>query len=474
MSIVRKVAINNLILLSERLFCALLGFLVSIWLIRYLKPEKYGIYSLIFAWFTFLNVFTPYTIEQIVARESVKNPQKMQKFMGAGFAIKIFLALIGWTVGIFTTWLLGYPHKYIFYLAIVLFGLIGNASYVLQVPHQIELRLLYPALAEGGSNFLYQVARALLIILKFGLASFFWAHLLWRLFQLFLFSLLGLEKKYRPSFKFSFGEVKTIITASWILLINNVFVMIISRIDQLMLYPIWGEQKVGLYGSCARLTDYPILIATVWFITVFPILTKYLGESRSAFEQAGKYSFKYLSIISVFIWIAFAGFSKEILGVLFGKDYLSAQPALFWLSTALVFSFLQVGLFHLALSQNKEKIWLLINGVGAVCNVVLNLALIPNYSIMGAGIATFSAFFIQVVMNAIIKEFRENFVIMLKSSLLPLLAGGLFVFLANYFKLNLFPWLGIFWIIFFAFLLISKSLTLSEIRTIYQALFSRR
>jgi len=68
MSLIKKVAWNNLLVLSERLFTAFLGFLVSIWLIRYFGPEQYGVYSLVFAWYTFLNVFTPFAIEQVVVR----------------------------------------------------------------------------------------------------------------------------------------------------------------------------------------------------------------------------------------------------------------------------------------------------------------------------------------------------------------------------------------------------------------------
>ena len=286
MSLVRKIAINNLILMSERMLTAAAGFFVSVWLIRYFGSEKFGIYSLVFAWFTFLNVFTPAMIEQVVAREAVRFPEQTRKYLGAGVAIKTGLAVLGWLAGVGAALLLGYPRQTIIYLAIALLGLLGNASYVLQVPQQIELKLLKPALADGLSNIFYQIGRAAMILLKLGLLPFFWLYLVFRLLQLALFLALGIEKKaYRMDLRFSYAEVGEIFRASWILLINNIFVMVISRIDQLLIYPFKGARAVGLYGSCANLTDYLIMIPAVWYLTVFPLITKYLGESHSVVFQ---------------------------------------------------------------------------------------------------------------------------------------------------------------------------------------------
>lgn len=50
----------------------------------------------------------------------------MRKYLGAGASIKILLAILGWICEILITRLLGYPRAVIFYLAIVLFGLVGN------------------------------------------------------------------------------------------------------------------------------------------------------------------------------------------------------------------------------------------------------------------------------------------------------------------------------------------------------------
>jgi len=470
MSLVRKIAVNNQILIGERLLTAFAGFVVSVWLIRYFGSEQFGIYSLVFAWFTFLSVFTPPMIEQVVAREAVKFPGQMRKYLGAGVAIKIALALIGWVAGIGAAWFLGYPKTTITYLAIVLLGLMGNACYVLQVPHQIELKLLRPALADGASLMFYQVGRGLMIVLKLGLLPFFWLYLAFRVLQLAFFFMLGFEKKeYRVDWRFSFQEVREIFTASRILLINNIFVMVISRIDQLMLYPALGARSVGLYGSCANLTDYLVLIPSVWYMTVFPLITKYLGESRENFDKTNHYSFKYLTITSVFIWIILAGFSQEVIQLLFGKDYVEAKDALFWLSTSMVMVFIYIGSFNIALSRGREKLWLLVNGLGALVNVALNLVLIPRYGIAGAGFASFAAYFTQLSLTALIKDFRPDFLVMLKSTLWPILLGSSIVLVSKFLELKIIFWLPVMLVLYLALLLLSKSIGRKDLEMFWKA-----
>jgi len=470
MGLIRKIAVNNLILIAERGLVALAGFLVSVWLIRYFGSEKFGAYSLVFAWFTFLNIFTPPMIEQVVAREAVRFPERMQKFLGAGIVIKTALSLAGWFAGVSAAYLLGYPRQTIFFLAIVFLGLLGNASYVLQVPHQIELRLLKPALADGFSNLFYQAGRAVMIVLKLGLLPFFWLYLAFRILQLALFFALGLEKKeYRPDWRFSFHEVSEIFRASWVLLIINIFVMVISRIDQLMIYPVWGPRAVGLYGSCANLTDYLIMIPSVWYITVFPLIARYLGESQDSFQKANQYSFKYLTIAAVLLWIIFAGFSQDAIQLLFGPDYIDAKDALFWLSTSMVSVFIYLGLFNIAVSRGKEKVWIAVNAAGALINVALNLTLIPRYGIAGAGFATFSAYSLQIVLCGILKDFRPDFLLMLKSALWPILLGASIIAAAKLFELSLISWLAPAVIVYSALLLLTRTINEKDLRMVWKA-----
>jgi O-antigen/teichoic acid export membrane protein len=458
MSLIRKIAVNNMILITERLLTAAAGFFVSVWLIRHFGSEKFGIYSLVFAWFTFLNVFTPPMIEQVVAREAVRFPDQMRKYLGAGLAIKLGLALLGWIAGMVAAWLLGYERQTLVYLAVVLLGLLGNACYVLQVPHSIELKLMKPALADGASNLFYQAGRAVMVALKFGLMPFFWLYLVFRMLQLVFFFLLGLEKKeYRPDWRFSYREVEEIFRASWTLLAINVFVMIISRIDQLLIWPIWGARAVGLYGSCANLTDYIVVIPAVWYTTVFPLITKFLGESNENFAKANHYSFKYLAVTSGLIFLGLAGFSREVLVRLFGPDYAEAAGALFWLSGFIVLSFIQIGLFSAALSRNLEKPWLLVNGAGAFANVALNLALIPRYGIAGAGFATFAAFVVQIFLTGALSLFRPDFKTMLSATARPIALAIAGVAAARYFDLKLFIWLPVLTIIYTAMLFITGS-----------------
>ena len=79
---------------------------------------------------------------------------------------------------------------------------------------------------------------------------------------------------------------------------------------------------------------------------------------------------------------------EEVLGILFGKVYMSGGLAL---------SILTIGYFihHLALTANntllvfkKTNTVFIISLIGAILNLTLNILLIPSYGIIGASIAT--------------------------------------------------------------------------------------
>jgi len=230
-----------------------------------------------------------------------------------------------------------------------------------------------------------------------------------------------------------------------------------------------GARSVGLYGSCANLTDYLVLIPSVWYMTVFPLITKYLGESQDSFNNANHYSFKYLTITSVFIWIILAGFSEEVIQLLFGKDYIEAKDALFWLSTSVVLVFIFIGSFNVALSRGREKLWLLVSGLSAFANVSLNLVLIPRYGIAGAGFANFVAYFTQLFMTALLRDLRSDFMVMLKATAWPILLGGSIVLVSKFLELKIIFWLPVMIVLYLALLLVSKSIGKKDLELFWKA-----
>ena len=88
-------------------------------------------------------------------------------------------------------------------------------------------------------------------------------------------------------------------------------------------------------------------------------------------------------------------YAKDLILFIYGSGYVESIIALQILVWAIVFTFAGASYIQLLQSTNRQLIVTKISIVCLVINIILNLILIPNYSYVGASIATF---FTEVVL----------------------------------------------------------------------------
>jgi O-antigen/teichoic acid export membrane protein len=105
-----------------------------------------------------------------------------------------------------------------------------------------------------------------------------------------------------------------------------------------------------------------------------------------------------------------------IIQILYGIDYVGAASVLKIHIWAAVFVFIGVANSKWLIIENFEKFALYRTMIGALCNVVLNLMLIPNYGIEGAAVATVISYFIAAYFSMLfIAPIQKNFWLSTKS-----------------------------------------------------------
>jgi O-antigen/teichoic acid export membrane protein len=86
--------------------------------------------------------------------------------------------------------------------------------------------------------------------------------------------------------------------------------------------------------------------------------------------------------------------ADRLIAVVFGSTYANSARPLQILVWSSVFIFVSIPFGNLFNSLNKQAIVAKAAGIGVVLNVILNLLLIPRYSLIGASIATVSTEFL--------------------------------------------------------------------------------
>ncbi|MDH3268867.1 MAG: oligosaccharide flippase family protein, partial [Ignavibacteria bacterium] len=92
----KKYLANTSWLFLERIVRILISFVVTIFVVRYLGPKDFGLYSYVLSFFWLFASFSSLGLESITTRETIKYPDQIDEINGTVF----FLRLAGGIVAI--------------------------------------------------------------------------------------------------------------------------------------------------------------------------------------------------------------------------------------------------------------------------------------------------------------------------------------------------------------------------------------
>lgn len=422
MSTVKKVAGNSLVIFIGNIIERIIGFFVTLILIRYLGSGNFGKYSLIYAFLSFFDIFTNMGIDSIITRELSKDYKKGAELMGNAITLKLLLSLTGiilcWSI---LQWM-HYPAeiKLLIYLAslsmVFSFGTLFNNIF------QVKLLMKYPTLIAIIMKILFAVSTIILIFLKAGLFYFILMNLLIYIIQV-IFIYYQSRKFLHIRVAMDLGIWKELLKDSWPLAISTIFAVIYTRIDQIMLFSMKGKDALGFYAAAVKLAELPIILAGVFMASVIPLLFKYAKTSPELFKRTYEISFKYLMIFIIPIAMIATLYSRQIILACYGQSFLPSGVAMAILIWATIFVF--GGLVHsnLLLATDIQHFDIIFTGFSLVLNIFLNLILIPKYSFRGAAIATAISYGLGLPLSYALKRTRRFAKAMVKSMIKPLLAA---------------------------------------------------
>ncbi|MBA7530291.1 lipid II flippase MurJ [subsurface metagenome] len=276
-----------------------------------------------------------------------------------------------------------------------------------------------------------------------------------------------LERKIFPIFKNKITSISTrkeLFSFSLPLLFTGVLVLIMGYTDTLMLGYFSLTYDVGLYNVAL-----PIAASLG---TVSAAFTQIFGSTITELYSLGKdkemgkiYSVATKWILSIVFpaFLLMFLFSRQIIGIIFGMDYIAASTALRILS----FAYLISSLFNLSgrviSAVGRTKLIFLTHFIGAIANVALNFYLIPLYNINGAAMATAISIVILFILSFLfayhIKKMQPFKVIYLKPIFAAIIAILLTYVLTKYLLgtsflilvLMLFVFLGVYLVLLLLF-----------------------
>jgi len=171
--------------------------------------------------------------------------------------------------------------------------------------------------------------------------------------------------------------------------VGNVGGFVYQWMDVAILRLFVGVDLVGAYEIAWRVASVAMMLTEAIRTSLFPQISQWHAEDRleeieSAFEQ-------WLQIPLYLTIPALAGavvLGREVLGTLFGPETVVAYPVLVVFMTEKILRSVQLVLGPSLFAMDKPSLGYRGSMAAIVTNLVLNVALVPQFGIIGAAVAT--------------------------------------------------------------------------------------
>lgn len=386
-----KSALSNILWLSfDRGIRLTVGLAFSVWLARYLGVESFGTYSFIMALVSMFSIISAVGMQGIVVREIIVSRTPVGEILGTAVLIRLVASLVVYLVLIFIVFYLrpddGVSKKLALIMGLVL---LFRFSDIFKYWNESQLVNKYTAISESLSFIAASVLRATFILMSFGVVYFALPVVLEGilvLFGLWLFYRLQLEEGCR--WRISIEKAKYLIKASWPLILSSSAWVMYTKVDQVMIGQLMGDEVVGAYSVAVKISEVIGMLAVVMITSMVPNAIKVLNVDRNEYEK------KFAQIYSVVAWstIPFCAllyvFSEEVISLLFGPSYMGAASILnIYIWMPLFTGLAKVGGRYLV-NDNMQKVTMIRHIAGLVLNVPFNLVVIPVWGAEGAACAS--------------------------------------------------------------------------------------
>jgi len=173
------------------------------------------------------------------------------------------------------------------------------------------------------------------------------------------------------------------------LLFSDFLVNITKWLDTWFLGFFRTTSEVGLYNVVLPTANLLVLIPTALMTLFTPIITElYAKNKMKQIKNISKFVSKWIFFINLPIAVFLMIFSKQILAIMFGGEYIVSYAAMI----ILVIGYIPYSLSHINANIlqtiKKTNLIFLIFLIATVLNIVLNIILIPRYGIVGAAITS--------------------------------------------------------------------------------------
>lgn len=366
----------------------LFTFFLFIYVARILGATEYGKFTFALAFVLLFGVFSDLGLFRITIRELSQDKEKEKEYSNL-LSLKLLLilgTLIAVFIGSFFITSDSTIQKVIWILAFYI--TLGNFTQIIYGFLQARQKMEYEAWAKILEAVLH-VSFGFLVIFNFpSVENLAYGYLISVLVFLTFFLTFFHFKFYRLHFSWNTLIWRKYLKMSWPLAFAAFFSAIYSQIDTVMMGSSGQITQTGWYNAAYRIVAVTIIPATVISTSFFPVLNKAFKETKEKFQEIWNYHIEIMISLSIPLMIGGIVLAPKIIEYIFDPTFSPSILAFKILILMAGITIIYVPFYHSLIVSNQQKKIFLVVLLGAIINVILNLILIPRFSLYGAASTT--------------------------------------------------------------------------------------
>jgi O-antigen/teichoic acid export membrane protein len=380
---------NTLTIFAGRASNALFIFLLTLVVSRQLGPAIFGVFSFLTTVVISANTFSSLGLDIWMVREITKAPEKAKQYFSTILGLKAGTSLATLLLVFLIFQATDLPETTLHLLWILSIALIFNTvSQTLWHYGDCFKEFVYHSFLWAASNIIKSLTGIALVLLYGELELLIIGVVLAEALALIL-SIYVIRRRFGPfAPKFQFAVWWDFLSRSAPIGLGVIFSVLYFRLDIVMLQLMTDDRVVGFYSAAYKLFEVVVVLPHSLMIVLFPSLVEEFHTDRGKFKISLKKAFIVFFVVGSSIALVFFGFSNEIIGLIYGNDFLFSIKVLDVLAIAISLSFLIFLLSNILIVSGWEmtNTWSLVGA--STLNIALNLAWIPAHGAIGAAWAT--------------------------------------------------------------------------------------
>ncbi|TGM78924.1 flippase [Leptospira levettii] len=385
----KSIFLNSIWFFFDKVFKLVVGFAISVMIVRYLGPEWFGKYNYVNSIIVLFSIFVTFGSEGILVKFLVSEPDQKNEILSASFWFHSVFGLLSFLFSFLFLEILRNEADLFQLLFILGIPLLFRSFSVVKYVYESNLEIKKVVIIDNLTFFIFSFIRVSFVYFNY---SFNWIFISFAIEGIITnISLYFYYRFYHPSFlnlRPKFETIKSILKESFPILVSGFAIIVYMKVDQIMIGSMLGDEQLGIYSVGVRLSEFWYFIPIGISSSFFPHLIALKKELSDHYKK------RFAILHSIVFWMALLGacftqFAADYVIVnIYGYDYYNSSSVLKIHIWASLFVFLGVAGSNYYILENLQKLTILKSFFGLFVNIVLNYIWIPEYGIVGAAFAT--------------------------------------------------------------------------------------